>query len=112
MARFTTPSKYLSVNDISDVSDTVLTVKSYEKALLGQPPKQEEKWVLYFEEVDKGLVLNKTNGKTLTKMLLTDDMDAWIGCRVALYVKDDVEFNGEQMSAIRIRSKRPKEVAV
>jgi len=111
MARFTVPSKYLSHTDISDVTDTVLTVKSYEKTIIGQQPPTE-KWVLYFEETQKGLVLNKTNGKTMTKLFLSDDMDSWIGGKVSLYVKDDVEFQGEIMSAIRIRTKRPKEVAV
>jgi hypothetical protein len=35
-------------------------------------------------------------------------MDMWVGQKIALYVKDDVEFGGELVSAIRVR---PEEVA-
>lgn len=111
MARFTVESKYLSHSDISDEKDTPLTITGYDRITVGQGAKAEEKWLLTFRESRKGLVLNKTNGKTLTKALRTDDMDQWVGRKVALYVKDDVEFNGEIMSAIRIRLKLPKEEA-
>jgi hypothetical protein len=110
MARFSTPSKYLRTADISDVVDTVVTIGSYEQVLVGQGSDAQQKFVLYFNELDKGLVLNATNGKVLTKMLLTDDMDNWIGSKITLYVKDDVQFKDDIVSAIRIRSKRPKEV--
>jgi hypothetical protein len=110
MSRFSTPSKYLRCTDISDVVDTVVTIGSYEEVFVGQGADAQKKFVLYFNELDKGLVLNATNGKTLTKMLMSDEMDNWIGSKITLYVKDDVSFKDDIVSAIRIRNKRPKEV--
>jgi hypothetical protein len=107
MAKFTVDAKYLSHADISDHDDTVLTIKSYEQETMGQGKDAVEKWVLYFREIKKGLGLNKTNGKMLCKLFNNDDMDAWIGQKIAIYVKDDVEYQGEILSAIRVRSKLP-----
>lgn len=107
MAKFTTDSKFLSHSDISDVEDTIVTIKSYDRETMGQGAQQQEKWVLYFRELKKGLGLNKTNGKILCHICGSDDMDEWIGQKIALYVKDDVEFQGEIVSAIRVRNKLP-----
>lgn len=107
MAKFTVDAKYLSHSDISDVEDTLLTIKSYEQETMGQGAQQTEKWVLYFREIKKGFGLNKTNGKMLCKLFGSDDMDDWIGQQIALHVKDDVEFQGETVSAIRVRTKLP-----
>ena len=112
MAKFTTDSKYLSHSDISDVEDTIVTIKSYDRETMGQGAQATEKWVLYFREIKKGLGLNKTNGKILISLFNNDDMDEWIGKKIALYVKDDVEYQGEIMSAIRVRTKLPGKAAV
>ena len=107
MPKFTVETKYLSHTDISDVSDTIVTIKDFQQETLGMGAQAQEKWVLYFRENKKGLVLNKTNGKILVKML-GEEMDEWIGQKIALYVKDDVEYQGDIVSAIRIRLTKPK----
>lgn len=112
MAKFTTDSKFLTHSDISDVEDTIVTIKNYDRETMGQGAQAQEKWVIYFREMKKGLGLNKTNGKILCNILGSDDMDEWIGQKIALYVKDDVEYQGEIVSAIRIRQKLPGKAAV
>lgn len=107
MPKFTTDSKFLSHNDISDVEDTIVTIKTVDRETVGQGAQAQEKWVLYFRELKKGLALNKTNGKLLCSILNSEEMDEWIGSKIALYVKDDVEYAGEIVSAIRVRSKLP-----
>lgn len=108
MAKFTTESNYLKVTDISDVTDTVVTITGYERAVVGQGPQAKEKWVVFFEEFKKGMVLNSTNGKTISKALMTDEMDNWVGRKITLFVKEDVEFQGDIVAAIRVRPKAPK----
>jgi hypothetical protein len=107
MAKFSVDAKYLSHSDISEHDDTVLTIKSYEQETMGQGKDAVDKWVLYFREIKKGLGLNKTNGKMCCKLFGSDDMDHWIGKQIAIYVKDDVEYQGEILSAIRVRTKLP-----
>lgn len=111
MPKFTTDSKFLSHNDISDVEDTIVTIKTVEREVVGQGTQASEKWICYFKEIKKGLVLNKTNGKTLCNILGSEEMEDWAGQKVALYVKDDVEYQGEIVSAIRVRSKLPSKSA-
>lgn len=107
MAKFTTDSRFLGHADISDTEDTIVTIKSYSLEMMGQGKDQSEKWCLFFKEIKKGLGLNKTNGKMCSKLFGSEEMDDWIGKQIALYVKDDVEYAGEIVSAIRVRSKLP-----
>ena len=105
MPKFTTDSKFMTHADIPGDADTVYTIKSYEQETVGQGPQASEKWVIYFRETKKGLALNKTNGNLIIKALGSDEMDDWIGKKISLYVKDDVEYQGEIVSAIRVRPK-------
>lgn len=107
MPKFTTPSNYLKHQELDEAADTVVTIDSFKYEEVGQGEQKKEKWVLYFSELDKGLVLNSTNGKTICK-LYGEEMDEWVGKKLSLYVKDDVEFAGELVSAIRVRPKAPK----
>ena len=110
MAKFTTDGKYLKYNDLEELNpngDVIVTIRSYKSELLEKGESKQKKWVLYFDGVDKGLALNATNGKCLCKLMASDDMDTWVGKSVSLYVKDDVEFAGEIVSAIRVRPRLP-----
>lgn len=106
MAKFSTEGKYLKHQELGE-GDTIVTIRRYQQEVLENNGQKQKKWVIMFQELDKGLALNATNGKTICKMF-GDDMDAWIDKKIALYVKDDVEFGGELVSAIRVR---PKKVA-
>lgn len=105
MAKFSTDGKFLKHQELPD-GDTVVTITGYSKEeLKDKEGKIDKKWVLTFDEIEKGLALNATNGKTICK-LYGDEMDDWLGKRIALYVKDDVEMAGEMVSAIRVRNKK------
>lgn len=106
MPKFYTESKYLKHEELED-KDWVVTIDRVAQEVLENNGEKQKKWILYFKEIEKGLVLNATNGKTLIKILGTDEMNDWVGQRITLYVKDDVEWQGELRSAIRIRPKRP-----
>lgn len=106
MAKLPTGSSdFLKHTDLPEDSDTVMTIKQFlEKEL----PDGKTQWVVYFDETGKGLGLNATNRKSLIKACGTDEMNDMVGKRVALFVKDDIEFQGEIVSGIRVR---PKKVA-
>lgn len=99
------PSKYLKAVDLND-QDIVATIKSVIMENIGQADDPQEKLVLYFTDQDKGLVCNKTNAGVIAK-LYGDDTESWIGKQVTLWPNHDVEFKGEIVSAIRIRSRLP-----
>jgi hypothetical protein len=99
------PSKWLKSEDCED-EDLVLTIRRAEMEDVQGQGSTESKLVLHFDETDKGLIVNKTNGKAVAK-LHGDDTDDWLGKRIALYATE-VEFGGETMLGIRVRLKAPK----
>ena len=94
------PSNYLKAADLDD-QDVTLTISKARMEDIGQGNKKEEKLIIYFEEEEKGVVLNKTNANVLTEAY-GDETDDWIGEPVTLYEKQ-VEFEGKEVPAIRMK---------
>lgn len=99
------PSKYLRAADVEE--NQVFTIKSIDMEVLKNKDtqKDETKPILYFEETEKGIVLNKTNKNTLEQLYGTVIADL-IGKRVILHTPD-VEGFGKVAPAIRIKAQRP-----
>ena len=98
------PSKYLKAEEIANTVPMTVTIKTVMAETLKSRDKsnQEEiKPVAYFEELEKGIVLNKTNWYTIAA-LHGDDSDEWGGKQIALIVMD-VDSFGDIVSAIRIK---------
>lgn len=98
------PSKYLKASDADE--NPTLTIKDvvYEE-MKNRDDQDEQKPVLYFVEVDKGMVLNRTNAKTIANMY-GEDTDGWIGERVVLTAVD-VDAFGQTQRALRISARKP-----
>jgi hypothetical protein len=99
------PSRWLAAADLEN-ADHVVTITDIDSE---EVAKGEAKWIVHFKELDKGLVLNKTNTRMIA-LLLGDDTDDWLGRRITLFATQ-VDFQGEQFDAIRVRKKLPKPVA-
>lgn len=95
------PSKYLKA-DVDVTDDLLVTIKSVKMESIGQGAKSELKPVVYFNEADKGLVLNKTNAKMIGKIAKSDDTDDWRGVKIRL-IATEVEFQGDIVMGIRVR---------
>ncbi len=95
-------SRFLTKNDVEP--DMLVTIEKYAEenvAMESQAP--ELKWVLYFKEFDKPLVLNTTNGQVIEILTGTDDFDGWIGKQVVLYNDKTVSFAGKITGGIRVK---------
>lgn len=102
-----TESKYLKHQDIGDV-DVVVTISNVTREdVKNKDNTTQKKFVVHFRELEKGMILNSTNMNMITKLMGTDDSDGWIGKRITLYTKDDIEMGGEITSGLRVRSKLP-----
>lgn len=99
------PSRWLKASDFAD-GDATLTIREVGQERIGQGKDAADKFVLYFEDEDKGLVLNKTNVNTIAK-LHGDDTDDWIGKDITLFTTE-VQFQSDMVEAIRVRSKPPR----
>lgn len=103
-------SKFLKRDDVSFDADILLTVAGcVQEEMPAQDNKTpEKKWVLYFEEQKKGLVLNNTNIKTM-QSAYGDDTDGWIGKRVILWNDRSANFRGIHGS-LKLRPMKPQRV--
>jgi len=110
------PNDYIAAADLQgrDVTMTISRIASEELRVEGGV---EKKWIVHFREMEerrrrdpdrleKRLVLNKTNAKTIAKVY-GGESDAWIGERITLYATTCLAF-GERVDCIRIRPSKPK----
>src|SRR5271154_3877823 len=86
-------SKYLSAADLGDRKIKATIARIRKEELRQDNGASRGKFVLFFEGVDKGLVLNQTN-----KMVLVDALGknpaSWIGATVGL-AAESVQFGGK-----------------
>src|SRR5688500_9223445 len=98
------PSKYLKAAELE--ADTVFTIDRIEMENVAPQGKPDEiKPVVYFQEDERGVVLNKTNSETISS-LYGPETDDWVGKQITLFATE-VDFQGKQVLAIRVRLKKP-----
>ena len=96
-------SKYLKQSDVGD-EEIPVTVKGIKKVNVARDDEDPEyRWTVLFNEFPKPMVLNITNLKRMGKAL-GDDTDGWPGNQVLLYVDPDIEFGGNVVGGLRIKS--------
>lgn len=94
------PSKYLAAADLQGREPTVMMNNiTYEKV------GDDNKPVLYFQNKEKGLVLNKTNAMTIASMY-GPETDGWFGKPVTL-IAVWTDYQGKAVQAIRIKPAFP-----
>ena len=90
------PSRYLKAVSLNGKPLRV-TIDRLENEEIGG----EEKFVIYFQERDQGLALNKTNFESLE--YLHGDSDEWPGKMVELY-PNHTSYQGKRVPCIRVRA--------
>lgn len=91
------PSKWLKATDLNGQQPTY-TIREVSREDIGD---DGFKPVIFFNEVAKGVVLNKTNATNISEAY-GPETDAWIGKPVILFTTW-VDFQGKSVEAIRIR---------
>jgi hypothetical protein len=96
-------SKFLRKEDFED-GDQILTIKGVK--LEDMPGGEgQQKWVLYFRELPKGMALNSTTIRVLEKGY-GDDSDLWVGKKALVYVDPNVTFKGQLTGGLRLRTQK------
>lgn len=102
------PGDYLGAYSLNG-QDVVVTIQSAMKEIItGANGKKEECLVLHFKEPIMDMVCNRTNAKTITKVLNSPFLEDWAGKKIQLY-PTTTRFGGEIVECIRIREKAPKQ---
>lgn len=99
------PSPHLEALDIGDEigACTVVTITKVEIREVGS--EKVKKGVVFFHEKDRGLILNKTNSRTIAG-LYGSDSDEWIGERITIY-RGETSFQGKIVPCIRVKDQKP-----
>ncbi len=92
---------YLKKEDIPDSGVRARVRGAKEEAL---EEEERNKLILFFEDVEKGLVMNATNINVMIDLTGTDETDEWIGREVEIYVDHGVVLKGKRVGGIRLRA--------
>jgi hypothetical protein len=100
-------SKYLNAQDLK--AEKKFRIKEVTVEMIGTGVQKERKLVAWFTNDKKGLVLNKTNNRTL-RHAFGDDTNGWKG-KVIVVFPTPVEMAGKMTSGLRVRIPPPKQAA-
>lgn len=94
--------------DIPAGSDWILTIDRVEEgeAFNNRTMSVDIVPVIFFKEISKSMIVNRTNNKSITKALGAGDVEKWKGRKIALY--EAPEPRAEDGFAIRVREYAPK----
>jgi hypothetical protein len=96
---------YIGAWDLAG-KDVTLTIAKVEGKILTSQRGKNLKPVLHFEKTEKGMVCNKTNGKTIATMY-GNDTESWVGKKITIYAST-TSAGGETVECIRVRPQQPK----
>jgi hypothetical protein len=100
------PSKYLKQADL-DQSGVVVTICEWVPESVKDLQRGGERTLpmLNFEELEKGLLLNKTNYEAIEFIFKSGDPDDWVGKQIDIY-PTMTQMNGKPTPCIRVRPVR------
>lgn len=86
---------------------TLATIKEvYQDNVAKEGAPEELRWCIAFNEIEKPMVLNSTNGQIIAQITKQDDTDHWTGAKIVLYDDPSVSFGGKLVGGIRVRAPR------
>ena len=98
-------SKFLRKEDFDE--DQICTIRNVKLEDVGRDDNPEQRWVIYFKEHAKGMVLNVTTIRVLEQSY-GGDTDNWIGRQATVYVDPNVSFGGKVVGGLRLRVQKTK----
>jgi hypothetical protein len=99
-------SQYLGVTDLGSRRIRTRIQKVRKAELTDKDGRKRWKFIIYFDALDKPLVVNTTNKDQLVDKL--GKMPAkWIGASVGVYVDSNVSFAGKRTGGIRLTVLEP-----
>jgi hypothetical protein len=87
-----------------------LRISKVTAEVLGQGDDKERKPIVWFTNDERGLVLNKTNLRTL-KEAFGDNMEAWAG-KIIVVFPTMTDIRGKMTPALRVRLPPPKQATM
>jgi hypothetical protein len=99
-------SRFLKAADLQ--REKKFRIKAVSEEMVGTE-KQEKKLVVWFTNDERGLVLNKTNNRTI-RGAFGDPVNGWLG-KIIIVFPTHVDMRGKLTPALRVRIPPPKQAA-
>lgn len=101
---------YLGSYSLDGKREVVVSIKGVGAAkVTGQNGRKEDCFVVHYNEMDKPMILNRTNAKAIEKVAGSGLVEDWVGVRVTLYVEKGVKAFGDVVDALRVRDRKPSQ---
>ncbi len=97
------PSTYLEKEDLKAEDGRYIEKRAVVATIASEKVGDDQKMVIYFQNMEKGMVGNRTNADTLAD-LYGEDTDGWIGREVILYVDPTVMYAGKRVGGLRLKA--------
>ena len=102
-------SKFLTKQDVGrGVLATISVIIQQDVSPENEP--EDLRYTMEFEEFEKPLVLNSTNGQLIAQITGSDESDDWIGHKIVLYDDPTISYKGKITGGIRVRAPKPGSV--
>ena len=100
---------YLGAYSLDGLTELNVTIEKVVREMVtGTGGKKEECTVAYLKN-QKPFIINRTNGKTITKVLKSPYVEEWCGKSITLYATT-TKVAGEEVECLRVRPVKPVEV--
>jgi hypothetical protein len=100
-------SRYFKAEDVT--TEKKLRIQNVSEELIGMGAEKEKKLVVWFTNDEHGLVLNRTNNRTI-RSTFGDAVDGWANKIIVLF-PTQADFRGRMVRALRVRIPPPKQAA-
>ena len=97
-------SEYIKSKDIK--APVTVTMISVEQRSFDDPEKKAKRDVLvvFFKELDQGVVLSKASLKQIIDITGSDETDDWIGKKIVLFNDETVQYMGKRIGGLRFKA--------
>jgi hypothetical protein len=102
--KLTNPN-YIGSEILQPGQELKLTIEKVQKEQVKTAEGTQECIVAYFKGGQKGMIINKTNAKIITKILDTPYIEHWAGKSIIIYAAKVRAF-GEMVEALRVKNQK------
>lgn len=102
--KLTNPN-YIGSEILQPGQELKLTIEKVQKEQVKTAEGTQECIVAYFKGGQKGMIINKTNAKIITKILDTPYIEQWAGKSIIIY-SAKVRAFGETVDALRVKNQK------
>lgn len=96
-------SKYIKKEDVGEAGKTLTIREIKHENVAGEGKPEEMRYIMFFKEAQKGVVLNWTNLQLAAQICGSEDTDDWTGKAIHLYEDPSISFAGKIVGGVRFR---------